>query len=363
VDGQLQARPTGPGRLYLCLNRGSEAFEVGPSGPKLLERRVASPEEDAALTRAAGLVAERLRRSGLEVQVVSSRLNRRKLDLIPEPEWRDPPKARIAELVTAVEERLRACGLTGLPAVVELARAAAVEAGLAEARVTSDAKHVEIGLTDKADSARWLLGRLWLHGIGPRSILVAGDELGPLGGVAGSDSHLLVPETQGATVVSVGIEPQGVPPGVIGLGGGPDAFLELLRDQVQRRERGELPLSEGDPGWTLRIEGLDPELERAHESLLTIRRCLRPGSTTATGPRRRCSSARPGPGLRASSERPTSSCARSTCIPASCGRISGSAGTDSSPRRCCPRSRARGPSRCAPPGRVSSCGTAFAPPG
>jgi len=270
VDGQLQARPTGPGRLYLCLNRGSEAFEVGPSGPKLLERRVASPEEDAALTRAAGLVAERLRRSGLEVQVVSSRLNRRKLDLIPEPEWRDPPKARIAELVTAVEERVRACGLTGLPAVVELARAAAVEAGLAEARVTSDAKHVEIGLTDKADSARWLLGRLWLHGIGPRSILVAGDELGPLGGVAGSDSHLLVPETQGATVVSVGIEPQGVPPGVIGLGGGPDAFLELLRDQVQRRERGELPLSEGDPGWTLRIEGLDPELERAYESLLTI---------------------------------------------------------------------------------------------
>src|SRR5919198_2126579 len=24
VDGQLKARPTGPGRLYLCLNRGSE---------------------------------------------------------------------------------------------------------------------------------------------------------------------------------------------------------------------------------------------------------------------------------------------------------------------------------------------------
>jgi trehalose/maltose hydrolase-like predicted phosphorylase len=270
VDGQLLARPTGPGRLYLCLNRGSEVYEVGPSGPKLLERRVASPEEEAALTTAAELVAQRLRGRGLQVEVVSSRLNRRKIDLIPEPNWRDLPKASIAQLVAAVEERLRSRGLSGLPAVVELAREAAAEAGLADARVTSDAKHVEIGLTDKADSARWLLRRLWLRGIGPRAVLLAGDELGPLGGVPGSDSHMLVPESEGATVVSVGIEPLGVPPGVTALGGGPAAFLELLRDQLERRERGELPSVGGEPGWTLRIDGVDPELERAHESLLSI---------------------------------------------------------------------------------------------
>src|ERR1022692_4374786 len=28
VDGQLGARPAGPGYLFLCLNRGSEVFEV-----------------------------------------------------------------------------------------------------------------------------------------------------------------------------------------------------------------------------------------------------------------------------------------------------------------------------------------------
>ncbi|MFI5042615.1 MAG: hypothetical protein ACHQNA_12340, partial [Acidimicrobiales bacterium] len=28
VDGQLGARPAGPGHLFLCLNRGSEVFEV-----------------------------------------------------------------------------------------------------------------------------------------------------------------------------------------------------------------------------------------------------------------------------------------------------------------------------------------------
>src|SRR5512132_3769132 len=33
IDGQLHARPTGPGRLYLCLNRGSEVFAVGAGGP------------------------------------------------------------------------------------------------------------------------------------------------------------------------------------------------------------------------------------------------------------------------------------------------------------------------------------------
>src|SRR5512133_3717622 len=39
VDGQLCARPSGPGRLYLCLNRGSEVFVVGEKGPQLLYRR------------------------------------------------------------------------------------------------------------------------------------------------------------------------------------------------------------------------------------------------------------------------------------------------------------------------------------
>ena len=48
VDGQLRARPSGPGRLLLATNRGSELFEVLPRGPVLRERRTASPVEDAA---------------------------------------------------------------------------------------------------------------------------------------------------------------------------------------------------------------------------------------------------------------------------------------------------------------------------
>ena len=270
VDGQLGARPRGPGRLHLCLNRGSEVFAADEGGLRLVLRREAGPEEDAALTAAAELAAVRLAERGLRTAIVAQRLNRRKIDLIPEPAWADPPKARIAELLAAVEERLRGAGFRYLREVVELARSAAVEAGVADPRVTSDVKHVEIGLTDKSDSARWILGDLWERGIGPGLVLVAGDEMGPVGGLPGSDSFLLVPEAARATAVSVGVEPVGVPEGVIALGGGPPAFAGLLRDQLRRREEREVPRIDEAPGWTLAVDGLDPQLERAHEALLTL---------------------------------------------------------------------------------------------
>jgi trehalose/maltose hydrolase-like predicted phosphorylase len=270
VDGQLAARPRGPGHLLLCLNRGSEAFTVEAAGPRLLWRREATPAEDEALTAAAQLAVAQFGQRGLRVELVSARLNRRKLDLIPEPEWADPPKARIGELVEAVEERLRRAGIAGLDEAVRVGLDAAREAGLAEARVTSDAKHVEIGLTDKSDAARLAFRELWLRGIGPGLVLVAGDELGPLGGVPGSDSLLLLPEAEGLTAVSVGPEPAGVPPGVVHLGGGPDAFAALLDDQLRRREERNVPAVNADPRWSLALAGPDPELERVHEALLTI---------------------------------------------------------------------------------------------
>ncbi len=270
VDTQLGARPAGPGRLYLCLNRGSEVFEVGPAGPQLVERRTATSAEDAALTAAAQLVIERLRGRGLEVALVAERLNRRKIDLIPGPAWADPPKAQIGELLAAVEERLSGSGFSGLAEIAGVVRVAALEAGVPEPRVTSDVKHIELGLTDKSDSARWLFAELGRRGLGASAVLLAGDEFGAVGGLPGSDSLLLVPEGAAATTVSVGVEPNGAPKGVVALGGGPDTFAAILEDQLRRREAGELPSFDPDPEWTLTIDGLHPHLERAHETLLTL---------------------------------------------------------------------------------------------
>jgi trehalose/maltose hydrolase-like predicted phosphorylase len=270
VDRQLHARPRGPGRLYLCLNRGSEAFVVDRFGPMLGERREALPEEDRALDHATALVVDRLSRRRLTVEVISQRLNRRKIDLIPGDDWRDPPKARIDELIAAVDARLREAGIDGLPEVVRIARAAALEAGIPDPRVTSDAKHVEIGLTDKSDSARWAFERLRRSGIAPSQVLVAGDEFGPLGGVPGSDSFMLIDEAASASAFSVGREPSGVPATVVALGGGPERFVEVLRDQLDRRARGESPEIDADPAWTLTIDRIDPKLERVNEALLTL---------------------------------------------------------------------------------------------
>jgi trehalose/maltose hydrolase-like predicted phosphorylase len=268
VDGQLGARPVGPGRLLMALNRGSELFEVGLDGPRLLERREPTAEEESALTRAANQTVARLQERGLETRVVSERLNRRKIDLIPLPEWADPPKAEIDRLLAAVEERLRDAGIGSLAAVAALASDIAREAGLADPRVTSDAKHVEIGLTDKADSARAVFAQLWADGIAPDLVLIAGDEFGTLGGLPGSDSLMIIAEAERSSVLSVGIEPNGVPEGIVLLAGGPGRFLELLLDQVRRRS--DLPRVVEQDGWSLVVDGFDPDAGRSNEALLTI---------------------------------------------------------------------------------------------
>ncbi len=268
VDGQLAARPSGPGRLLLALNRGSELFEVGVDGPVLLARRQATTEEDAALTRAAEHTVAQLAARGLETRIVSQRLNRRKIDLIPLPEWADPPKSQIDRLLAAVELRLRAAGIDDLAEIAALATDIAREAGLADPRVTSDAKHVEIGLTDKADSARAVFAQLWADGIAPESVLIGGDEFGALGGLPGSDSFMMVAQGTSAGVCSVGIEPNGVPEGVVHLAGGPRRFLEVLSDQVRRRR--DLPRIVAQEGWCFVVDAFDPDIGRARESLLTI---------------------------------------------------------------------------------------------
>jgi trehalose/maltose hydrolase-like predicted phosphorylase len=251
VDGQLQARPHGRGHLFLCCNRGSEVFQVTSDGPQLLDRRTASADEDGALDLAAAQTVARLRDRGLEAQIVANRLNRRKIDIIAVPEWADPKKADIGRLLEAVMARLAAVDMADLSEVIELAAGAARGAGLADPRITSDVKHVEIGLTDKSDSARWAAHWLAQRGITGELILIAGDEFGPIGGATGSDSFMIVDALARAPVVSVGVEPGGVPDGVMHLGGGPARFAELLDVQVARRADHRVPRIDRDPGWVL----------------------------------------------------------------------------------------------------------------
>src|SRR5439155_1493844 len=143
-------RPVGPGRLYLCVDEGSEVHRVGVDGTRLVHRRTATPAEEAALDRAARVTVDALARRDVPAAVVP-RLNRRAIDLAPGTE-----------------------------------------------------------------------------------------------------------------------EPAAAPAGVTVLGGGPARFLALLADQLERRRRGDVPDVDDTPDWTLTVDGLDPDLERVHETLLAI---------------------------------------------------------------------------------------------
>ncbi|HVA74804.1 MAG TPA: glycosyl hydrolase family 65 protein [Acidimicrobiales bacterium] len=266
VDGQLRARPSGPGRLQLCCNRGSEVFEVTGSGPSLVYRRAVAAEEDVALDQAAERTIKVLQARGLEATVVSSRLNRRKIDLIPIAEWADPKKADIAALYEAVKSRLAEADIGDLADVIALAADAARTAGLALPRITSDVKHVEIGLTDKSDSARFAAAWLKERGITGQLVLIAGDEFGTIGGVPGSDALMLVCDLERAPAMSVGVEPGGVPPPVAYLGGGPGRFATQLDAQLERRARHRAPQIDTDPRWVVPLPSARVK-ERVAESL------------------------------------------------------------------------------------------------
>jgi hydroxymethylpyrimidine pyrophosphatase-like HAD family hydrolase len=224
--------------LYLLTNRGSEVYSVSSEGHWQVEDiREATPMENRQLDEAAQRLVTMLEAATehqLPFEIIYNRMNRRKIDLIPTEEWADPPKAQIEQLLIATETRLVQAGLAGgIARAVEMAQQASVEAGLADAKLTSDVKHIEIGLTDKADSARWIMHHLaYPQRMTPDEIAFGGDEFGPIGGFTGSDSLMLTPETAGCVFFSVGPEPHGVPDGVIHLGGGPTKFRRVLSRQL-----------------------------------------------------------------------------------------------------------------------------------
>src|SRR5271165_1645451 len=266
VDGRLRARPSGPGRLLLGLNRGSELFEVKADGPHLLRRRVASEAEIAALDRVSRVLAGTLASRGLDVRVVAVQRDRSKIDLVPEPSWDCPAETRIGELGAVVAGGLRQCGFTDIRDVVRLGAQLAAQFGLSDARVTSDANYVEIGLTDSPDSMRDILAVLARVGIGPGLVLAVGGKPGSPDAADGSGSLLRVRQA----AVSGGDYPAGGFADISPAGGGLQAVLCLLDEQLRRCRKRRVPSVDEDSAWTVRVTGADRLSPRAEESLFTL---------------------------------------------------------------------------------------------
>lgn len=271
IERQFAIHISGPCKrnLYVCTNRGSEVFGFDAHADLyLLYHREATDGENEALDRTAEAVkAEVEGGSSVSIDIVYNRLNRRKIDLIPE--WPDPPKSQIGKLLKETEKRLRRGGYApGIRGAYEAAERCAREMGLDDARITSDVKHVEVGLTDKSDSLRWILKEVAERRNIPYSdILVLGDEFGPIAGFEGSDFRMVLPGVEGIAYVSVGKEPNGVPAEVEHVGGGPAGFLRIVGDQACLHR---LFLPTADPAFLLVEKGYDPQREREVESIFTV---------------------------------------------------------------------------------------------
>ncbi len=286
ASSQLGPALAGPhlGPLFVAANRGAEVYGFdGRPRPLALWRRVATPEEERRLGDVASALRQCLAERGLEARVVEAGLHRRKVDLIPAPGWERPPKHAVGALFAAVQARLLSAGFAGgLGDALDLAASLAREHGLPNARISSDGKHVEVGLTDRSDAVEWVMCEVCApRGIRPEEVLIVGDAFGALGGAEGGDRRMLTTASRRAAFASVGAEPGGVEPPVLHLGGGPERLAELLAalaDRLEGRPGAPLGLAPeilplrrtDDSRWLISEEGVDLTREREIESLFAV---------------------------------------------------------------------------------------------
>jgi hydroxymethylpyrimidine pyrophosphatase-like HAD family hydrolase len=238
VDSQFTSKvtPAIKGNLYVCVNRGSEVFGFNEDGEAVvIHRRVATDEENRKMDEISReLKAIAHDAYGLETEIIYDRFNRRKWDIIPLPEWADPPKEKIDKLLDATQKRLYSHGIKGgIQELIDLLEERCAEHEI-DLRVTTDVKHLEYGLTDKADSVDFIVDHIAADaGIANEQILFLGDEFGPIGSFEGSDFKMFSDKAKGAIYVSVGKEPNGVPEGVLYYGRGTRGFKEIINAQLK----------------------------------------------------------------------------------------------------------------------------------
>jgi len=218
-----------------------------------------------ALDRATHVIVDRLRLGGLRAEILAAGLNRRRIGLDPGHARPHPPQRHVAELRDPVTEGVGGLGIGGRAEVVAVAVAAAREAGLADPRITSEVAHLDVGLTDRSDSARWAASWLADRGITGRLVLIVGDEFGPVD-VRGRGALMQVPELTRAQFASVGVEPGGTPPPVGHLGGRSARLVELLDAQLACRAERRVPRIDPDPAWVVSLPH-EPVRERVSEAL------------------------------------------------------------------------------------------------
>ena len=237
IDRQFSSHISGlyKKNLFICTNRGSEVFGFDEnSQPVLIFRLNIDNETNKLLDKIAEKTKKNIEsKTKIRLELIYNRLNRRKLDLIPE--WGNPLKSEIDKLIVETEKKLKNAGFKeGIKGAFDLMENNARLLGLNDARVTSDVKHIEVGVSDKSDSIKWILENIAVpNKIQENEILVIGDEFGTIAGFAGSDFKMVVKNHNDITYFSVGKEPDGLSSRIKHIGGGPECFLKIIKNQIK----------------------------------------------------------------------------------------------------------------------------------
>ena len=321
--------------------RGLPRRRGGPRARRATRSRRA--EEEARSTPRPRRPLRRSPSVASSAEIVSQRLNRRKIDLIPEPEWADPPKARIGDL-------LRRC--RAAPARRPASRGCPRQSSSRPRPRARDRARRRRASRATPSTSRSAHRQGRRRSLGLRRPLAAGRLARARARRRRRVRLPRRPARQRFASARPGVRPApSRPVGAEPTGSAarrrtrsaaaPTRSWLCSKTSSPAAKAATFPTSEATTGWTLTVDGLDSELERVHEALLVLAdgRIGTNGAPVWTHPpRRRACSPRASTTARA---RDASCCRRpsgtssprscpqgarldacSTCAPASCSRRS-----------------------------------------
>lgn len=219
--------------LYLGLGRGAFNYCYEDGQPVVFENRI--PEKSQLLKIhdiCYEIHRELLERYGISTDIVFSRPNYCKIDLMVENNRGSALFFQENELMM-LKELLEGHGFhDGLMGLIKMAERIGSKNGLPVC-ATTDAKYLEVGISDKSHNVDVILGHLKeTCGITPKDCTFWGDEyIGMDDGLFGSDSFMITDTSCDGDFFDVSEASGKRPEQVVCLGGGVPSFLSFLEEQ------------------------------------------------------------------------------------------------------------------------------------
>lgn len=230
--------------LYLGLGRGAFDYAFRDGKPYVFHDMLPDPDCLEKIHRICFEIHMELKREyGFDTDIVFSRPNYCKIDLMPEALRGDNLFMQADELELLKEKLCRHGIGSGLQGLMELAGRVGGQYGI-RVKPTCDAKYLEVGISSKSDNVDAILGKIQEDGNGRAEEDTAGmkesglqaadcafwgDEfVGIEEGIFGSDSFMITEMTRDGAFFDVSEVSGKRPDGVVHCGGGVERFLAFL---------------------------------------------------------------------------------------------------------------------------------------